>query len=127
MSAELLPVVMGSARTGWGVSCGGDCCRRFTLNGDPLKREEKAQEIRAYQESGGELEPWMLEALMVADMLIPLEEKTEDGRQVYGCKNLEESTGLCGVYESRPEMCRDFPAYEVGGLCRTCGFSREMK
>lgn len=32
-----------------------------------------------------------------------------DRAPVYTCRHWDEETGLCGVYEDRPRMCRDFP------------------
>lgn len=44
----------------------------------------------------------------------------------YTCKNLL-TNGDCGIYETRPKMCREYPHYgRAGALCRysTCTWSR---
>jgi Fe-S-cluster containining protein len=40
--------------------------------------------------------------------------------ELYRCKHWNETTGLCGIYEDRPDMCRDYP---YRGACIHCGGS----
>lgn len=78
-----------------------------------------------------------MESKYIADMLIPLtpeqarfrhgqhdtgyERIKYANRQWYTCKHWDEDTKLCGAYEQRPRMCRDFP-YE--GTCEHgCGYT----
>lgn len=75
------------------------------------------------------MEPWMLEHVMVAEMLVQLpkeDEADEDEPPTFTCKYFDSAAGLCTVYERRPGMCRDYPAYEPEGKCRSCGFVREI-
>jgi Fe-S-cluster containining protein len=44
---------------------------------------------------------------------------TQDNHQWFTCRHWNEETRLCGAYEDRPSMCRDFPYREP---CATCGF-----
>lgn len=38
--------------------------------------------------------------------------------ELYKCRHWDEITGLCGIYEDRPDMCRNFPYL---GACSHCG------
>lgn len=38
----------------------------------------------------------------------------------YRCRNWDEETRLCRIYESRPEMCRDYPYHR--GCHNGCGY-----
>lgn len=40
----------------------------------------------------------------------------------YMCREWDETTGLCRIYDSRPRMCSDYP-YE--GVCHHCGGTAE--
>lgn len=81
------------------IACGGLCCRRFFL---PLTPDELAcPDTMATKADGA----------YIADMVIHL--KTVDDQSFYTCRHLRED-GLCGSYETRPQMCRAFP---YGGPC----------
>jgi Fe-S-cluster containining protein len=41
---------------------------------------------------------------------------------LFTCKNWDEQTRLCGIYETRPNMCRDYP-YEGRSCERGCGYA----
>ena len=47
-----------------------------------------------------------------ADMLNDL------GQDWFTCKNWNKETRLCMIYETRPQMCRDYP--EPGKICLNC-------
>ena len=74
--------------------------------------------------------------LMIADMLIPLthdeavercetfginpdfvRQMDEGGYTYYTCKNWNEETRQCGVYDARPDMCATYP---YGSPCFHC-------
>lgn len=83
--------------------CYGGCCRRIWL---PF-------ETRAEIASSGDPD-----AAQIAAMLEPEADqfKAQDGLPIsmskglfYRCKNLDEETGNCTIYDTRPGMCRDFP------------------
>jgi Fe-S-cluster containining protein len=38
--------------------------------------------------------------------------------ELYKCRHWDEVTGLCGIYEDRPQMCRDYPYTQP---CVHCG------
>lgn len=40
------------------------------------------------------------------------------GEHYYTCRNYDWESGNCGIYEQRPDMCRDYP---YGGRCRYPG------
>ena len=86
---------------------------------------DRADEIRDRMEDGEQ----------IADMVVPLSvaeanerlerfgadreyERDAEGF-VYMCRNFDEATGLCTIYDQRPQMCRDYPyargcEYECG-------------
>lgn len=106
------------------VQCGGVCCQRFPLSFTPEYTGEKYLEIVAFREGGGELEPWMRDWIMIAEMVIPLAEEGDES-PTYTCRHLDAATGRCTTYETRPAMCRDYPGYDHGGECIHCGFREE--
>ena len=77
------------------MSCVGDCCASFFLD------EETQLGIMNGQEPDEQT---------IRVMLIPL-----DGEGHFTCRHWDPETKLCGIYESRPEMCRDFPDEGEGG------------
>lgn len=95
-------------------TCSGKCCAVFNF---PRTPEELLQRD----------DP---ESQFIGNMLIPLDregglarcEKFEidppegyglvewlDAADRYTCRHWDEDTRLCGVYEERPRMCRDYP------------------
>ena len=48
---------------------------------------------------------------IIAPMVIPIAQSRNGLEYVYSCKNLS-PRGDCGIYETRPQMCRDFPTKE---------------
>jgi Fe-S-cluster containining protein len=44
---------------------------------------------------------------------------------VYACRNFDEATRLCKIYEHRPEMCRAYPASCPGGCEFSCGYAAD--
>ena len=91
-------------------TCGGECCAVFTLLRTKAQIERGTWADKDY----------------IADMIIPLTAKqareriarfnmppTGDLRKftgkIFTCRHWNEETRLCGAYENRPTMCRDFP------------------
>lgn len=97
--------------------CTGHCCRQFFL---PVRPGELAE--RAAEENDSEIRT-------VARMAIPIAREdwqelcvTDDceaveaqGGWMYTCKNFDTVAGNCTIYETRPNMCRDYP---YGRACR---------
>lgn len=96
--------------------CVGDCCVAFTLPKEPT-------------------DP------IVIDMVIPITQmeaiarhqrmgnrkvidksQSLDTSKWYKCRHWDEETRLCGIYEDRPKMCRDYP-YDKG--CVSCDFTSD--
>lgn len=106
--------------------CGGQCCRRFPINFTPSELRghyANALELRRR----GEENQWARDMIMMARMLIPLGPDPFLGQPMYTCKHHDVESGLCGVYESRPKMCRDYPGRDAAGgpgACHICGFTR---
>ena len=92
-------------------TCPGHCCVAFYL--------------AAPHDSLAEIRDGMRDGDQIADMVIPLslDEANErlarfgSDRQygpesegyVYTCRNFDDETRLCTIYDKRPEMCRDYP------------------
>lgn len=82
--------------------CRGHCCRGFALE-------------RPFTEVWEDYERWQADPTTstipdiqtLAPMLIPLKRSTQ-GEGLFTCKHLLKN-GDCGIYEGRPQMCRDFP------------------
>lgn len=68
--------------------CSGDCCACFTLEED----------VQLVIMNGQEPDDETIRA-----MLIPL------GEGYFTCKHWDTETKLCGIYETRPEMCQTYP------------------
>lgn len=83
--------------------CTGHCCKRFAL-------KHSLSELRA------EYEAWQKDPSLskikdiekIATMVIPVASSADGREHVYTCKHLSPE-GDCTVYETRPQMCRDFP------------------
>lgn len=103
--------------------CGGRCCSDFVISQTP-------EEIGWRYTWGvarilaGEDGPEDWESVTVAEMVVRIDEDDERGPR-YTCANLLPS-GLCGAYDRRPRMCRDYPGYGIGGSCDQCGFRQPM-
>ena len=70
--------------------CLGLCCADFTLE-EPEITEHQA-------------------------MLIPLETEFENGHH-FSCINWDPETYQCGIYETRPLMCKNFPEEWLSKRC----------
>lgn len=87
--------------------CSGQCCHGFTLSATPGV-------LAARRAAGDE------EAAELLGMIVYLD-TTQQGDDEpfirYSCRNLQEN-GDCGIYDSRPSMCRRYP---YCGVCRFAG------
>lgn len=106
-------------------TCAGACCAVFPMHLG-----------QATFTNGRELRP---DNEYILDMLIPLTRRQALARSrrlgypdppnygpkygLFTCKHWDEETRLCGDYENRPAMCRDYP---YGRPCeRGCGYQVE--
>lgn len=101
-------------------SCGGRCCRGFVIHTHTSAQlaeryADASARIAAHEETPND---WDIVA--VHEMLVETGEVTGDDRPVYTCRNLDTASGLCTIYDKRPEMCRRFPY--PGVPCSWCGF-----
>lgn len=91
----------------------GQCCRSLILvhGGDPVNSHVGFTRMCASDPE--------------ARMFVPRETVSADGLLRFGCRNLGPDS-RCQIYESRPEMCREYPApamFERGGsLLNGCGY-----
>lgn len=120
--------------------CTGHCCKRFNLVGVGVSHEELSwQPTLDSMVARGDPVPWgarrLRDGAQVARMLVPIERITasDDGKALpgargtfywYRCSNLLPN-GNCGIYATRPEMCRDFP-YD-GASCPFTGCTRRCE
>jgi Fe-S-cluster containining protein len=101
--------------------CSGDCCKAFVLgngqvnikvlkdNIEHIKSGKKGQDKNGY----GHIQ----DVKVLASMLVSLGKFTKHPltgakysipKELFTCKHLQDN-GDCGIYESRPNMCRDYP------------------
>lgn len=101
--------------------CSGHCCKRFFLPLSPAELEKAVEAVQ--RKERGEPYVWIdrygqerglfgtkQDIETITDMVIVVEEKLVDGDRsyFYTCKNLQPN-GDCGIYETRPRMCSDYP------------------
>lgn len=124
--------------------CGGQCCAVFPWGTRPARMREVWEEAPG---ADWEVGQWAngIDQLMIADMLIPLtreqaEERAArfgirddfvgralaDGRDLYTCKNWNEETRACGVYDARPDMCATYPYAAPCFHCTADGGCKEQ-
>jgi len=80
--------------------CTGHCCRGFSLEHPHEVVKLELEKIKAGKTS------FIPDVETIANMLIPL--GTFRGQELFTCRHLSKE-GNCTIYESRPQMCRDFP------------------
>ncbi len=88
------------------VTCPGHCCDSLPLN-------PSLEMIERFATHGWD------QAGYVLDMLVPLATPSGSALKHYTCRFFDRDTRLCTAYESRPDMCRDYPN---GKPCRWCDF-----
>lgn len=116
--------------------CTGHCCRAFVL---PVSPDERWRDLWAWLQRGedGDGGQWFDdegerhlphgEIAQIASMVVPLgrfpyppgvaHNQRPDGDEPvwwYTCSNLRPD-GNCGIYATRPDMCRDYP---YGRVCQ---------
>jgi uncharacterized protein len=95
-----------------GDRCTGHCCRRFKIRMSIEEIQTAAEKPDAHPDF-----------VKVSAMVRPLE-IDPDGGWWYTCRHLQPN-GDCGIYESRPLMCSDYP-YN-GGKCEFEGCTWDEK
>lgn len=85
------------------MRCSGHCCRRFALEKSPS--ELQSEYLQWKKDPHSKHTPGIE---TIANMVIPLKSSQNGKEHLYTCKHLQ-SNGDCGIYEVRPQMCRDFP------------------
>jgi Fe-S-cluster containining protein len=81
--------------------CTGHCCRCFSTD---FSYEEAQADFLVWKKNPAESKLPNIE--IVAPMLIPLGKIR--GQEIFTCKHLGKD-GNCMIYETRPQICRDFP------------------
>lgn len=100
------------------IPCGGRCCRSFPINASPEHIGERYAEAKRFLEHGDPTHAQSLDLVTIAEMVIRIDQEDDESPR-YTCKHLG-TDGLCGIYERRPKMCREYP---YGHACDTCGAS----
>lgn len=121
--------------------CEGQCCAVFPWPTPPAEMRRQWEDApyadwdRIHAAGNG------ADQLMIADMLVPLTDEEADERcerfgidpnfpalcaangqkQLYTCKNWDEETKLCTVYEARPDMCATYPYAKTCFHCKVEG------
>lgn len=97
-----------------GDRCTGQCCHRFILS-----YANTHEEVDAYLRSGPPED-----GVQIADMIVLVEviqngtvlpmgrvAERDDRGVLYTCKHFDTATRDCGIYETRPSMCRRYPLW----------------
>src|SRR3954467_12700015 len=98
--------------------CTGHCCERFYLPFNPVQLQDKAlknPDDKQLQQVAG-----MVTHLETETVYHPTLPKLKTGeKNWYTCKNYIKETHSCGIYETRPNMCKEYP---YGSPCqyKTC-------
>lgn len=83
--------------------CVGHCCRCFSIEHPyALVQEQYRQQLAHPNEPKASIP----DIAVIGAMLIP--QGVVRGQEIFTCKNLSKD-GNCTIYETRPQMCRDFP------------------
>ena len=96
----------------------GKCCQNLILvdNGRPIRTQQDFDAL--------------VQRVAYNAMFVPREKTVADGFLRFSCRNLT-AEHRCGIYESRPEICRRYPEPEMmnfgGGLLPGCGYSIPQK
>lgn len=113
------------------TECAGACCRLLPLAVSVGELQASAQAAawgRSTFTWKGQPRPLIHQAAQLLDMLrlvglvyggVLYGRKLEGQRYLYTCRH-HQADGSCEVYESRPDMCRDFPG---GAVCPYVGCS----
>lgn len=103
--------------------CTGHCCQCFSLEYPYKALQKEVERLRLSKHEGSRTDEWKNEsygryegrdeAAAIADaeqihaMLIPLGKVR--GQELFTCRHFDKDEGNCTIYETRPQMCRDFP------------------
>ncbi|MFI5230753.1 MAG: YkgJ family cysteine cluster protein [Gemmatimonadales bacterium] len=100
-------------------SCGGVCCRDFVMSHSPERIGElylaAVARIVAFEDTEDD---W--DKVFTVEMLVRIDDESDENGPRYSCVHFRADVGLCGVYDERPWMCRSYPN---GRPCYHCGFS----
>jgi Fe-S-cluster containining protein len=96
--------------------CTGECCRRFILNDFAMADLQ----VRAWKCSPGN------ELVQIAAMVVSIGHGAWDGPgDWFTCRNWDQETMLCRIYDSRPPyLCG---AYPYTSTCLWCGMAPTSK
>lgn len=92
--------------------CTGHCCTCFTFPWSPevLELVDQAEQGRARGEDWPEGVPQLQDGATIAAMVVPIGPGIEGtGLFEYTCKHYDADSGNCTAYDSRPQMCREYP------------------
>ncbi len=73
------------------MNCTGHCCEAFSLPSDATERLLHEPEQ-------------LKDGMQIRDMLLPTGEEDR-----WTCVNFDKETRRCRIYDSRPQMCWEFP------------------
>lgn len=96
------------------TECPGDCCVVFSFPALMQRFPTHATQL-------SHIRALVFEGEYIGDMLVPLTIAEAEERSArlgnggtgftvpWTCRHFDETTKLCGAYDSRPHMCRDYP------------------
>lgn len=92
--------------------CSGHCCRSFVLPHSPNELREGFAHWESIGRPPGhdiEIITPMVVHLGLFDVSPTTGLKLVEPSHFYTCRHFEAATGDCGIYASRPRMCREYP------------------
>jgi Fe-S-cluster containining protein len=102
--------------------CGGECCKRFTFGTKATRFSEYLEKILPERIADGTATIYDRDALWWLPHVHLNEPLASDGIERFHCDLLDEATGRCTIYATRPQTCREYPGKEMNGKCGACGF-----
>ena len=100
--------------------CTGVCCRRFTLPFRPESLLQFYKTTTLVSRGGFDTNNWNEDIVFWYPYLVYLGPAEKHGSGFWTCKLLDDTSGLCKLYEHRPTACRGYP-YSMP--CEHCGGS----
>jgi Fe-S-cluster containining protein len=102
------------------MSCAGRCCAVFTLPWSHETLIERQHEIVDGEQLAAMVLPLTGAALDDRAERFGLPPQNHTGTHHFTCRNWDEDTKLCNVYDDRPWLCREYPYL---GVCQHgCGY-----
>lgn len=114
--------------------CTGHCCKAFTIPYSPDELRQAYVDWLEQAQDTGRKQPqdiWLIYpmARYLGFMHSPIPSISGANypeAHFYSCKNFDETTGDCTIYEHRPKMCSEYP-YGAGCDYGPCSWTEQRR